>query len=43
MEDKCPKCGADLEKEASIKEYSYMYILNCKNCGYKKTQKPVSI
>lgn len=38
----CPKCGEILEKKASIKDYSYMFIFECKKCGYKATEKPVS-
>jgi DNA-directed RNA polymerase subunit M/transcription elongation factor TFIIS len=41
-EKKCPKCGESLEKKASIKDYSYMFFFECKKCGYKITEKPVS-
>jgi predicted RNA-binding Zn-ribbon protein involved in translation (DUF1610 family) len=41
--EKCPKCGTELTRKASIRDYSYMFILVCKKCGYTSTEKPVSI
>ncbi|MBS7651171.1 hypothetical protein KEJ35_07490 [Candidatus Bathyarchaeota archaeon] len=41
--ERCPRCGEKLSKKASIRDYSYMFILVCEKCGYTTTEKPVSI
>ncbi len=41
--EKCPRCGAELTRKASIRDYSYMFMLVCEKCGYTSTEKPVSI
>ncbi|MEM2942161.1 MAG: hypothetical protein QXT81_01930 [Candidatus Bathyarchaeia archaeon] len=43
INDKCPRCGAELTRKASIRDYSYMFMLICEKCGYTSKKRPVSI